>query len=326
MRLCDNVLAVGSLVTRKVIIDCDPGIDDAVALTMALFDPRLEIVAITATEGNVDATQASRNVQAIVEQLDPVRFPRLGAASWAETSATVDARHIHGDDGLGNSHFAVSQLHHQHGSEKVICDAVHSSPNEVTIICLGPLTNIARAFQLDPGLPGIVDRLIMMGGSVNGIGNVTPSAEFNIYYDPVSARAVFRSATTKTLVPLDTTSQVNIPLGFLDELPAEHTRAGCFLRKIVPYAYRAYHQLLGQESVHFHDAVALLAAVQPELFTTRKLAADVETRGELTIGQTVFDRRSNAQWRTNMEVAMEVEAAAALDCIVRGLARAGRES
>ena len=81
---------------------------------MALFDPRVEILAITATEGNVDATQSSRNVQAIVEQLDPPRFPRLGAASFAETDATVDARHIHGDDGLGNAHFAVSQLHHQH--------------------------------------------------------------------------------------------------------------------------------------------------------------------------------------------------------------------
>ena len=174
---------------RKVIIDCDPGIDDAVALCLALFEPRLEIIAITATAGNVLAEQASRNVQAVVEQLDPPRFPRLGAANDGYIPA-ADARLIHGADGLGNAEFRVSQLHHPHPSEKLICDAVRSAPDEVTIIALGPLTNIAGAFQRDPELVSMVDRIIMMGGSVSCKGNVTPAAEFNMYCDPISAGSV----------------------------------------------------------------------------------------------------------------------------------------
>lgn len=307
---------------RKVIIDCDPGIDDAVALCMALFDPRLEVVAVTAVAGNVSAEQASRNVQAIIDQLDPPRFPRLGAATAAEDAPSVDARHLHGEDGLGNAFFPVSQLHHQHPSEKIICDEVRAAPEQVTIIALGPLTNIARAFQRDPALPSLVNRIIMTGGSINGIGNVTPAAEFNIYYDPLSARAVFRSPTTKTLVPLDVTRQVVLTLGLLEELPDELTRAGCFLRRTLPFAFRAYHQQLGQESIHLQDAVAMTAALHPELFETRELAGDVETGGELTTGATIFDRRPNAEWRANMEVAIEVDAAAVRDCIVRGLQQA----
>lgn len=292
---------------RKVIIDCDPGIDDAVALSMALFDPRLEVVAITATAGNVSAAQSSRNVQTIIEQLDPLRYPRLGVATAPDTSPATDARYMHGEDGLGNSGYQVSRLHHQHPSEKVICDAVRADPNCITLICLGPLTNIARAFQRDPDLPSMVDRLVVMGGCVDGIGNVTPAAEFNIYQDPVSARVVLRSPVTKTLVPLDVTRQVDLTLDFLDELPGEATRVGRFLRQILPFIFRAYHQRLGQESIHLHDCVALAAVVEPDLFEFTELAGDVETQGELTLGATVFDRRRNPQWRPNMDVAMAID-------------------
>ena len=118
---------------RKLIIDCDPGIDDAVALAMALFDPRLEVVAVTATEGNVAARQASRNAQAIVERLDPPRYPRLGAATSPDHPPSVDGRRMHGEDGLGNAGFAVSQLHHPHLSDKIICDEVRNAPDAVTI-------------------------------------------------------------------------------------------------------------------------------------------------------------------------------------------------
>lgn len=308
---------------RKVIIDCDPGIDDAVAVCLALFEPRLDVVAVTATAGNVSAYQATRNVQAILERLDPPRLPRIGLATPAENVPAVDGRRIHGDDGLGNSGFAVSELHHQRPSEKIICDEVRAAPGDVTIVALGPLTNLARAFRRDPELPMLVDRLIMTGGSVSGIGNVTAAAEFNIYCDPVSARAVFRSKTTKTLIPLDVTRQVAFDLNLIDEMPGERTRAGFFLRRVVPFAFRAYHQL-GQESIYLHDAVTLVAALHGELFETVEMAGDVETAGELTAGATIFDRRPKPQWRPNMEVAVGVDVAAVKDCILRGLTRAGQ--
>jgi inosine-uridine nucleoside N-ribohydrolase len=311
---------------RKVIIDCDPGIDDLVALALALFDPRLEVVAITAVAGNVPAERATVNVQAIVERLDPPRYPRLGAATPVEDVPYVDARHLHGSDGLGGAGLAVSQLARQHPSEKLICDEIHAAPGEISIVCLGPLTNIARALARDPAIADDIGRIIITGGSMKGIGNVTPCAEFNVHADPASARAVFRSATTKTLIPLDVTDQVVWTLDLLQKLPADTTRAGKLLHVALPYLYRSFRQHLGLESVVLHDAVGLVALLHPELFRTEDLSGDVETTGELTTGMTVFDRRPNASHRTDMEVALEIDAAAVADAIVRGLTEAGRQT
>jgi len=308
---------------RKVIIDCDPGIDDALALCLAMFDPRLEVVAVTSVAGNVSAEQSARNVQTIIDQLDPPRFPRVGAAQECETAPVVDRRALFGSDGLGNCNLPVSELHHQHASDKMILDEVRSAPEEVTIVALGPLTNIARAFQRDPSLVAMVDRIIISGGSVKAGGDVTPAAEFNMFYDPQSAQAVFRSATTKTLIPLDVTRRVKLNLGLIKELPQEETLAGAFLHAVLPHLFRAYHQVLGQESIQLNDCVALLAAIQPELFETREMAGDVETTGRLTTGETVFDRRPHPDWRMNMEVAVDIDVNGASDSIVRGLKQSG---
>ena len=311
---------------RKVIIDCDPGTDDAVALCLALFEPRLEVISITAVAGNVSAEQASRNVQSIVEQLDPPRLPRLGTATALETAPALNLSDLHGNDGLGNASFAISQLHHQHPSEKIISDEIRSAPGQVTLVCLGPLTNVARAFTRDPALAAAVDRIIMVGGTIQGVGDVTAAAEFNLYYDPISARTIFQSPTTKTLVPLDVNRQVRLTMDLIEQIPDETSRAGRFLRHVLPFMFRAYHQKLGQESIHLHGCVALLSILHPELFTTTDMAADVEVRGELTTGVTVFDRRPHVRTRHNMEVATAVDAAAAKDCIVRGLTKAGQST
>jgi purine nucleosidase len=240
--------------------------------------------------------------------------------------ASVDSRHLHGEDGLGNAGLQVSQLARQHPSEKLICDEIRAAPNEVTLLCLGPLTNVARALARDPELVSLVGRIVILGGAINGIGNITPCAEFNIYCDPLAARNVFRSATTKTLVPLDVTSQIAWSLDLLEQLPPETTRAGKLLRKIVPFAFRAYRRELGLEMLHIHDAVAVAAAVHPELFTTSELSGDVEISGDLTLGTTVFDRRPNCRVRGDMEVALETDSSGVADCIVRSLAEAGRQT
>jgi purine nucleosidase len=309
---------------KKVIIDCDPGIDDAVALCLSLFDPRLEVLGITAVEGNVVAWQSSRNVQAIVDQLDPPRFPRIGTATPTDAAPATDMRHLHGENGLGNIEFPVSQLHHQHPSEKILCDAIRGAPGEVTVICLGPLSNLARAFQRDPGLSRLIDQVIISGGSLDCLGNVTPVAEFNMFFDPNAARAIFRSPTTKIMIPLEVTERVRLNLDLVDQLPDEKSRAGRLLRQLVPFAFRAYRQQLGQESICLQDVITLVAAMHPELFSLQELEGDVETMGELTRGVTVFDRRRNAPNHTALAVATDVDVAAVTDCILRGLAEAGR--
>ncbi len=309
---------------RKVILDVDPGIDDAVAMCAALFDPSLEVVAITAVGGSVPPDQATRNVQAIIEQLDPPRLPRIGVADWPENDLPTDNRMLYGPDGLGNANFDVAELHHQHPSEKVISDEVRAAPDEVSIVALGPLTNIAKAFRRDPALATMVGQLIVLGGAVTAPGNASPVAEFNMFCDPSAAREVFRAATTKTLIPLDVTTQVVLSYDLLDQIPDESTNAGRFLHRVLPFVFRSYRERMGVEGIFLHEAVALAALSHPELFTTQEMGGDVECSGELTSGVTVFDRRLNPWWRPNMDVAITVDAAAVKDYIIRSLQAAGR--
>jgi len=302
---------------KKVILDVDPGIDDAVALCMALFEPDLEVVAVTAVGGNVSPSLASRNVQAILEYLDPPRLPRVGAATEPEAGLPVDGRHLHGIDGLGGANLRVAELRSMHPAEKIICDEVRAAPEEVTIVALGPLTNIARAFKRDPELPSLVGRIVMTGGTVAGPGNITPAAEFNMYCDPASARAVFRSRTTKTLIPLDLPNRIVLTYDLFGKLPSESTVIGSLLHRILPPAFRAYRQEFGLEGIHVHDSVALMAVLHPELFTMQEMAGDVETTGDLTAGATVFDRRRVPAWRHNMEVAIDMQTDRVIEEIVR---------
>ncbi len=306
---------------RKVILDVDPGIDDAVALCLALGDPSLDVLAVTATGGNVSPEQATENVQAIVEQLDPPRLPRLGAAS-TDQILRADARHLFGVNGLCGAHFAVAQRHHRHSSVKVICDEVRAAPGEVTIVATGPLSNIASALQQQPELAALIGHLIILGGTLAGPGNVTAAAEFNIFCDADAARAVFRSPVTKTLIPIDVTSRVVLDLDVLERIPDGSSKRGALLRQILPGAFRAYRQHLGLEGIRLHDTVAIVAALRPDLFTTERMYGDVETDGTLTYGATVFDRRFLPESPPNMDVAVDMDTKAVTECILAGLTRA----
>jgi purine nucleosidase len=314
------------MITKKVILDVDPGIEDAVAMTLALFEPQWEVVAVTATGGNVLPDQATRNVQAVIEQLDPPRWPRLGVASLPDDGLPVHSTELNGVDGLGNSSFPVSELQHRHLSEKVLSDQIRAAKEEVTLVALGPLTNIDRALQRDPELAGLVGQMVIKGGAFAGPGDITAAAEFNIFCDPAAARRVFRTPTTKTLIPLDVTRQVLFTYDLLDQLPGETSRAGRFLRKVLPFLFRSHRQVLGIEGIYLHDAVALVAALHPGLFEIEMTAGDVETSGELTTGATVFDRRRIPEWRPNIALATGLDVAGVIDCILRGLAAAGAAS
>jgi len=184
---------------------------------------------------------------------------------------------------------------------------------------MGPLTNVARAFLRDPELPALVGRTVIMGGTVSGPGNITPAAEFNMYCDPAAAQVVFRSLSTKTLIPLDITNRVELSYDLFNKLPNESTRVGRLLRQLLPSAFRGYRQQFGLEGIHVHDTVTLMAVMCPELFTTKSMAGDVETQGELTLGATIFDRRRAPAWRHNMEVAVDMQKDAVIQAILRGL-------
>jgi len=293
-------------VPRKVILDVDPGIDDAVALAIALFDPRLDVLAVTATGGNVTPEQATANVQAVVGLLDPPKLPRIGVAP-ADVLLPEKTVNLHGPGGLGGADLPRARL-------------------QVTILALGPLTNIARVIGRDPAITEQIGELVISGGTHSARGSTTPVADFNFYCDPEAARQVIRQPLTKTLVPLETTGRVVLGFDFLEQVPDDSSRAGNLLHRILPHAFRAHRQLLGTEGIRLHDAVAVASLLHPELFERTTVGADVETSGELTTGMLVLDRREVNRWKRNVDLLVDVDTGGVRDCLLRGLAQAAAGS
>src|SRR5260221_13650913 len=174
--------------SRKAILIADPGIDGAFAVALAVFDPAVEVIGLIASPGNVSAELATRNVQILIEQFDPPRWPRLGAAP--AVAFDHNGHKLHGANGLGGVDFPCAQLHHPHPGEKLLCDLVHQFPKEVAVLILGPATVFARALDRDPELAGLVERVIMVGGAWHEPGDAGPVSEFHFACDPAAARQV----------------------------------------------------------------------------------------------------------------------------------------
>src|SRR5262249_15582574 len=212
------------------------------------------------------------NVQTLVEQTDPPRWPRLGAALPVEYD--IDGTQLHGPGGLGGVTFPCAQLHHQHSSDKLLSDLVRLHPREVTVLALGPLTVLARAFDRDPELPVLMERLVCVGGAWHEPGNASAVAEFHFYCDPSAARQVLRSGAPITLIPLDVTRKLVFSPTDLLELPAPESRTCQFLRQIVPFGIRATSSLYGIEGFHLKDVLGLVALALPGVLGTRSMVVD----------------------------------------------------
>jgi inosine-uridine nucleoside N-ribohydrolase len=300
---------------HPTIIVADPGIDGAFAVALALFDPSLEVIGLGATAGNVPADKATENVQILIEQTDPARWPRLGAALPVEYE--VDGSALHGPGGLGGVSFPVAKLHHPLSADKLIIDLVRQHPKEVTIVTLGPLTVLARALDRDAELPQLVDRFVCLGGAWHEPGNASAAAEFHFFCDPVAARQVLRSGANITLIPLDIARKVLFSPTDLLELPNPESRTCRFLRQIVPYGIRATSNTYGIEGFHLKDVLGIAAVAVPGAITTRALHVDVEIRGELTRGMSVVDARAQSQEKPNVDLAVGVDVTAIRDYITR---------
>ncbi len=305
---------------RKVIFVTDPGIDGAFAVALALLDPTIDVLGLAATAGNIGAEQATRNVHIIIEQVDPPRWPRVGAALPVEYD--TEGASLHGPGGLGGVEFPCAQLHHPHPSDKLIIDLVRQYPREVSLVLMGPATAFARALDRDPEIAGLVERIVFLGGAWHEPGNVSPVAEFHFYCDPPAARQVLHCGAPLTLVPLDVTRKVIFSPTDLLNLPAPESRTSRFLSKVVPYGIRATANLYGIEGFHLKDVLGLIALTLPGALTTRPMVADVETRGELTRGMSVFDTRWVCKARPNLDLVVGVDDQAVRKYIETTLARA----
>lgn len=304
---------------RTLIIDADPGIRDALAIVLALLDPALDVVALTATRGNVTAAKATRNLECILEQVDPPKWPRLGSAikttdlepsclTELGTTSSLDGRY-----GMGDIDFTMSELQHRHESVKLMIDMVHDNPNRITLLTLGPLTSVAAAAERSANFLNQLGSLVCLGGAVSDGGDVSSAAEFNIWTDPESARRVLNSPINKTLVPLEVSNSVMLSLEQFNRLQNPSSRALQFLQKIIPHAFRAHHQFLGQECLPLREVVAVAAVALPNLFQSQRMVVDVELGGHLCRGMTVADRRHRPQSIENVTVVTEVDGQGVLD-------------
>jgi inosine-uridine nucleoside N-ribohydrolase len=293
---------------RKVVLVTDPGIDGAFATSLALLDPELDVLGLAATAGNVAAEVATRNVQILIEQVDPPRWPQRGAALPVQYE--IDGENLHGPGGLGGVDFPYAELHHLHSSDKVICDLVRMHPREVTVILMGPATAFARALDRDAEIVSLVERLIVLGGSWHEPGNASPVAEFHFFCDPPAARQVLRCGAPVTLIPLDAMRKVVFSPSDLLNLPASYSRTTQFLRQIVPFGLRATSSLYGIEGFHLKDVLGLVALRMPAVLSTKPMVVDVELRGELTRGMSVFDTRWSCRERPNVDMVIDVDVSA----------------
>ena len=308
---------------RKLIIDADPGIGDALAVALAVLDPAVELLAVTATAGCVDGPTATRNLTAILALLDPDKRPKVGACETAGVGAgpgfggeEIDWRDVNGPDGLGGWELPDVELYAPRDSARLICELVREHEGEVTLLTLGPLTNVKLAAERWGGLYEALAGLVIFGGAVEGGGNVTAAAEFNVAADPLAARSVLTGRAAKTLVPLDAARQVVLSPPDYDRLRSGLAPAADrLLGRLLPWALRANHQHFGVEGIGLQEATALAAAVRPDLCESEPMAVDVETAGDLTRGMTVFDRRGVRRWQTNVEVVRAVHAAGVLDWV-----------
>ena len=315
--------------TRKIIIDADPGIADALAILVALADPSIDVLGLTAVSGSVSGIQATRNLQHLVGLADPLRHPRIGQSDSADApadhipSGMPLQQSLNGRKGLGDVDPLVPDLHNRRESPKLIVDLVREHPQEIRILTFGPLTNVAMAMDLDPDLPLLLNGLICLGGVMQQSGDVTPSAEFNMWSDPQAARAVMRSPTGKIIVPLDVTQSPGLTFDDVDRLSGliPSTPVGEFIIGLLQFAARANHQFLPREEVPIPAAAVLAIAAQSAAFVTETVILDVETTGELTSGMTIVDRRRFGLRQTNAEMITQLDVTSVIDYFCRGLRR-----
>lgn len=314
---------------NKLIIDVDPGIGDAIAVAVALLDPDVDVIALTATAGCVSGATASRNLQAIVELLDPAKWPRLGASdaplSFPPDSAPpgfLNPALLTGRNGLGDAAVPVAELHKPPEAVKLLIELVRQHPQEVTLLTLGPLTNVLAAHERDAEFLSLLKELVCLGGSIGVGGDATAAAEFNIFANPDAAHTILRSPATKTLVPLDVSQQVVLSYDQFARLSdVGISRAGKAILEWLQFGLRSAHEHLGLEGFALREIVGLVAVAQERFVHTSSMSLDIEIRDGLCRGVTVFDRRRTRQWKTNIDVVDSVDVQGVLDYFGRMLRR-----
>lgn len=274
---------------KRVIIDTDPGTDDAMAIILALNSPELKVEALTVVPGNVDGRQGLENALKIVSLAGRCDVTVAGGAQHPLNQKLITAQFWHGKNGLADVELPPSkcQADPRFGPDLII-EMIHKYPHEITLIPVGPLTNIALAVSKDPSIAGLVKNIVIMGGSITG-GNVNGAAEANIYNDPEAAQIVFNAEWMVTMVGSDVGERTLITRKYLAQLQSSHGPQSDFIAKIADF-YLTRSEKSGYSGAAMYDPLAVGIALDPTLGTLKEMHVDVETKGEFTRGETVANR------------------------------------
>ena len=277
---------------KKMMLDCDPGLDDALALLLAHGDPNIELVGVTTVGGNVGLSRTTRNALALREYLHFETVPVAAGAGNPLSGETREASHVHGESGLGSAvlpepALAVDERH----AVDFIIETLRASPGAIHLVATGPLTNIALALQKEPAIARWVASFTIMGGSSTR-GNATPAAEFNIYADPEAARIVFDADWQVVMVGLDLTLQAQATGPVVERLARLGSLAHELILPLATFwatANQSGTNISDGDGQAVHDVCAVAHVVRPDLFSSRPALVQVETTGESTSGMTVVD-------------------------------------
>jgi len=275
---------------QKLLIDTDPGVDDALALLMALRHPRAEVVGITVTAGNVGLTHTTRNALTLVERCG-LEVPVFVGADRPLVWPAVDAAYVHGSDGFGDAGLeAPTRAAQSEHAVQAILRLSREYAGELTLVTLGPLTNLALALRLDPSLPERIPRLVVMGAAVTGLGNITPSAEFNIYFDPEAAKVVFDAWPAFELVDWEATLAHAMPDEQFGRWLAEGGELARFYDMISAQT-RAFIRAHHADTFHSADALAMAVVLEPEIGSEVRLR-----RVEVEVAQGLYRGATRVDW------------------------------
>ena len=277
---------------RRIIIDTDPGQDDAVAILLALASPEeLEVLGIVAVAGNVPLALTEKNARRIVELAGRTDVPVHAGCGRPMVRSLRTAEHVHGRTGLDG--YALPEpaipLAEKHGVDFIVDTVMAAGEGEITLCTLGPLTNVAMALIKQPAIAGRLRHIVMMGGAYFEVGNITPAAEFNIYVDPHAADVVFRSGIPLTVAPLDLTHRMLTTEKRRQAFAAIGNRTGEAVAGLLSFSERFDLTKYGSVGAPLHDPCVIAWLLQPDLFTGRDINVSIETVSELTMGMTVAD-------------------------------------
>ena len=281
---------------RKVILDVDPGTDDAMAIVLALNSPELDVRALTVVAGNVEVGQGVENALKLLTLAGRCDIPVARGAAKPLAQQLVTAPFFSGENGLGNVELPapICQADARPASDLIV-ELVNRYPHEITLIPVGPLTNVALALDNDPSIATKVKEVVLMGGSISG-GNATAAAEANIYNDPEAARAVFEAGWPLTMVGLNVTERTLFTRRHLDRMAKGEGPQARFATAVLNFLVSLAEKLGGQ-GTPMHDPLAVAATIDRTLITTRDMRVEVETRGEFTRGETVANRNNSSDHR-----------------------------